>query len=148
MYCFRGYNSTLKQFIYGDGISQLKNNIQILSTSGEWSCDVDAATVGIRYVLDDSRKTVVYKGDVLHYRFTDPVATYSRYYEVCENETGAYCKEIWRDYDVNPDTFDITRFHNTKFKGDRKNLNWFNPHMDCKVVGNIWQNSELIQEEI
>jgi uncharacterized phage protein (TIGR01671 family) len=148
MYEFRGYNNTLHKWIYGKGMYQHKCTVQVYDQSSITWTFVDPKTLGRKYVLNDASKTTVYRGDVVRQSFKENDVTYNKYYVVKEDSLGAFCEELWRDYSVDPDTFEISRLHNVKYSGDKKYLNYFSQFTNCKVLGNIWQNPELIQEEL
>lgn len=145
MYEFRAYNSALKQWIYGKGIKQSEDGtVSIFNSEGEWVCPKAQETVGRKIVLEDSTRTVVYQGDIIRYSFTHAGEIYHRYLCIKESSTEVWAEELWRDYDMDCETFTVDRFHNVKYSGTRKDITSFNLYKPVKVVGNIWQNPELL----
>lgn len=145
IYKFRAYNYELKQWIYGDGINyNIPNAVTIYNSDGDWICPNAIPTAGRRIVLNDSVKTEVYQGDILKYSFETNGEYYNRYCVIKENANEIWAEEIWRDYDLDSETFEISRFHNTKYKGTRKDISSFNTIKPYKVVGTIWTNPELL----
>lgn len=142
MYRFRGYNEDLKKWIYGAGLKQTSKNAYVY-TDSKW-VEVLPETVGKRYVLQDSVSTEIYQGDILRYSFTHAKEIYHRYYVVKEDFLEVWGEEIWRDYELDCETFEITRFHNVKYSGTRRDITSFNTYVPHRVVGNIWQNSDLL----
>ena len=144
IYRYRGYNPKLKEWIFGNGMYCIHSDAGILNTSGEWKCAVNPETIGRRYVLNDSTSTEVYQGDVICYTFDHAKELYHRYYVIKETENGCWAEELWRDYEMDCNTFEVTRFHNVRYAGTRKNLDTFDLYKPVKVIGNIWQNPELL----
>lgn len=145
MYTFRGFDTTLEKFVYGTSIDQTQFSTSILDrVSDKWSYVVPE-TVGHMYRLNDSTCTEVYQGDILRYTFDHNKEIYHRYYVIKETENGCWAEEVWRDYELDCNTFEVTRFHNVKHAGTPKKLDTFNLHTPVKIIGNIWQNPELLQ---
>ena len=144
MYTFRGFDTTLEKFVYGISIDQTNFSTRILDKiSNKWSY-VIPETVGRKIILKDSKSTEVYQGDILRYSFQHGEEYYHKYYRILEDSTEAWAEEIWRDYELDCETFEISRFHNTKYAGTRKSIPEFNTIKPWVVVGNIWQNPELL----
>lgn len=144
MYTFRGFDTALEKFVYGTSIDQTDFSTRILDKdSNKWSY-VTPETVGRKIVLEDSTRTVVYQGDIIRYSFTHAGEIYHRYLCIKESSTEVWAEELWRDYDMDCETFTVDRFHNVKYSGTRKDITSFNLYKPVKVVGNIWQNPELL----
>lgn len=145
MYHFRGYCKDLNKWIYGTSLVQTKNSVKIRTVKGVESCwlDVDPKTVGVRYAVVGTSPVQVYNGDIVRYTFTERKETFNKYYIVVENENGIFLEESWRDYRINPDTFEVVRCECFDFKGHRSTLNSHNTFAALKVVGNIWDNPEI-----
>lgn len=144
IYKFRAYNYELKQWIYGDGINyNIPNTVTIHNSNGDWLCPNAVATAGRRIILDDSVKTEVYQGDILKYSFETNGEYYNRYYIIKENANDVWAEELWRDYELDSETFEVSRFHNTKYKGTHKDISSFNTIKPWKVIGTVWTNPEL-----
>lgn len=142
MYRFRGYSEALEKWVHGTGIKQTSKNTYIYAND-RWA-EVLPETAGKGYLLPDSGHTEVYQGDILRYTFTYAGEIYHRYYVVKEDSLEVWGEEVWRDYELDCKTFEITRLHNTKYSGTRKDLTNFNIHVPHKLIGNIWQNSDLL----
>lgn len=148
MYRFRGLDPVTNEWVYGTCIDQTKFSTRILSeTKNVWAY-VDAKTVGVERILENSAATKLYQGDILRYSFKYKDEPYNRYYRVKENSFKAWIEEIWRDYALDPDTLEPMRFHNTEYAGSIEDLVKCDARGTWKVVGNIWQNSELIKEDV
>ena len=144
MYTFRGFDTTLEKFVYGISIDQTDFSTRILDKiSNKWSYVVPE-TVGHKILLKDSKSTEVYQGDILRYSFQHGEEYYHKYYRILEDGTEAWAEEIWRDYELDCETFEVSRFHNTKYAGTRKNISEFNTIKPWVVAGNVWQNPELL----
>jgi hypothetical protein len=145
MYTFRGFNLTRKEWIFGNGVEIMSNAAQIHDKKepATWAF-VDPETVGIEHILTDCKHTKVYQGDILRYSFEHKGEFYNRYYCIKENSLEVWAEELWRDYELDCETFETERFHNTKYKGTRRDITTFNTVKAWKVVGNIWQNPELL----
>jgi hypothetical protein len=142
-YAFRGYSAVRKVWITGDGIDQSDNLIKIHSNTAGWVY-VMPKTVGRKIILKDKNNTEVYQGDILRYSFKQGSEFYNKYYKVCENTYEVWAEELWRDYELDCETFEVTRFHNTKFVGVRKDIDTFDLTEPVTVVGTIWHNPELL----
>lgn len=144
IYKFRGLNLKSKTWIRGNGVEALNNAAQIHDNIANMWILVDPETVGRMYRLNDSTCTEVYQGDILRYTFDHNKELYHRYYVIKETENDCWAEEIWRDYELDCNTFEVTRFHNVKYAGTPKKLDTFNLYKPVKVIGNIWQNPELL----
>lgn len=147
MFTFRGYNPNLKKCVKGTGIDQTPFSTRIfVNESGVWT-----------YVQPDSVGTVAYikctvtvevcAGDIVKYTFIERGEVFHRYYIVKQDDNSIYCEELWRDYLVDCDTFEVIRLHNIAYTGERKNLTDFTIRTLCDVIGNIWENPELLEGE-
>lgn len=143
-YKFRGFSLKLKKWIYGNGVEALPNAAQIHDNVADMWVLVDPETVGRKIILKDSKSTEVYQGDILRYDFQHGGEYYHKYYRILEDNTEVWAEELWRDYELDCETFEVSRFHNTKYTGTRKNISEFNTIKPWVVVGNIWQNPELL----
>ena len=85
-YRFRGFNLTRKEWVFGNGVEIMPNAAQIHDKKepATWSF-VDPETVGVEHVLNDSKCTKVYQGDILKYSFEHKGEFYNRYYCIKEN---------------------------------------------------------------
>lgn len=144
MYTFRGFDTALEKFVYGTTLDQTKYSTRILDKSSNKWCYVTPETVGRKILLKDSKSTEVYQGDILKYSFQHDGEYYHKYYRIFEDDTDVWAEELWRDYELDCETFEVSRFHNTKYVGTRKNISEFNTIKPWVVVGNIWQNPELL----
>lgn len=144
MYEFRGYNEKTESWIHGNGLIQTKNASVICDTLGK-RIIVKPETVGKRYTLRDSARTPVYQGDIIRYSFVDHGNTYSRYYRIVENELSVWAEELWRDYNLDCETMEVTRLHNVRYSGEQVSIDYFNTYKPTIVVGNVWQNPELLK---
>lgn len=144
-YLFRGYSTVLDKWVFGTGCDQTEHSVQIYDKNSvhAWTY-VDPKTFGRKCTLTDASKTEVYQGDIVRYSFKSDDATFHRYYIVKEDEHRVYCEEVWRDYELDPDTFKPIRCKNIKFAGETKATNSFSQYGVCDVVGNVWQNSEFL----
>lgn len=143
-YKFRGFSLKIKKWIYGNGVETLPNAAQIHDNVANVWVLVDPETVGRKIILKDSKSTEVYQGDILRYSFQHGEEHYHKYYRILEDNSEAWAEELWRDYELDCETFEVSRFHNTKYAGTRKNMSEFNTINPWIVVGNIWQNPELL----
>jgi hypothetical protein len=145
MYTFRGYDPERKRFVYGKGIDQTKFSTRIHVESLDVWTYVTPNTVGIESNLGDPARTKIYQGDIVKYSFKERGEIFNRYFVVKQNKQNTYCEELWRDYDLDNETFEVTRTHNTKYAGDIKAIDsFFITRCVCTVVGNVWQNPELM----
>lgn len=147
MIWFRGYNNNLKKCVCGTGIDQTEYSTRIfVNKAGVWTY-VNPDSVSIEVQLNDAAKTKVFQGDVLKYSFKERNETFNRYYVIKQKNQRLYCEELWRDYDMDCETFEVSRFHNIKYSGETRDIDsFFNSRCVCKVLGNIWENPELIKE--
>jgi hypothetical protein len=143
-YHFRGYNQKLKEWIFGDGLMQYDGGAQILNSKGDWRVNIDTRTIGREIVLEDSAHTAVYQGDILKYSFKHGNEYFNRYYVIKENSSKVWAEELWRDYELDPNTFEVSRFHNTNHKGDTRDITSFYTYEPCKILGTIWTHPELL----
>lgn len=144
MYEFRGYDEKTERWIHGKGLFQSKHSSIICDASGK-HITVKSETVGKKYILRDSTNTPIYQGDIIRYSFIDHGNTYSRYYRIVEDELSVWAEELWRDYDLDCETMEVTRLHNIKYSGEHVGIDYFNTYKPTVVVGNIWQNPELLK---
>lgn len=147
MYIFRGYNPDIKRMVIGKSINQTEFSVKIHSDSTKLWSYVDPKSLGIRAILKCTVTLDVYQGDIIRYTFTDHGEVFNRYYIVKQDNCSVYCEELWRDYHVNCETFEVSRLHSVVYRGERKDLTDFTIRNLCKVIGNIWENPELIEEE-
>lgn len=145
MYNFRGYSPILEKWVFGKGVDITSNKVLIhFREAPEAWVDVLPETLGMCRELPDLAKTKIYQGDILRYTFTQDGETYNRYYVAKEDSQELHCVELWRDYNLDPKTFEIERMHNTNYEGSSYHLTYFNEHKVCKVIGNIWDNPNLM----
>lgn len=144
IYKFRGFNLKSKTWIRGNGVEALNNAAQIHDNVANVWVLVDPETVGRAIRLSDSTRTEVYQGDIVRYSFKHKGETYHKYFKICENEYDTWAEELWRDHELDCETFEVSRFHNVKYAGTRKDITSFNTRTAWTVVGNIWQNPELL----
>lgn len=144
-YKFRGYSDTLKRWVYGTSVYQTSRGVEIFNTEAcGHKTQVNPDTFGKCWILQDAHNTEVYQGDILRYAFVQDGIMYNRYYKIIEDEYGVRGEELWRDYDLDPETLEVSRYHSYKFKGTIVELSYFNTSKPCKKVGTIWQNPEYL----
>lgn len=141
MYHFRGHSLELNKWVFGYSVIQTKDRVKIRDGAEAAWIEVEPKTLGIQKTLANGIK--IYAGDILRYTFTERKETFNRYYIVKDNSSGIYLEEAWRDYRIDPDTFDIIRCECFDFKGHRNVLDAHNTFSSIKVVGDIWENPEL-----
>ena len=144
MFKFRGKSIHSGQMIYGTSL--LQNNeeccIRLGTPISHWE-PVIKDTLGMEYTIPGTPVIKVYTGDIVKYMFSEQNTLYSKYFIVKTTETGACLEEAWRDYKLNPETFEISRFDNFENKGTQYDLKLQRHGTFCKVIGNIWENPEL-----
>lgn len=145
-YKFRGKAPGDGEWVYGHNLQKTPLRIFIGTTGTERWTLVRPETLGIEYALEDATKVSVYQGDIVRYAFTERGTLYNKYYVVKEGAQGPWFEELWRDYYLNPDTLEVERCTNVRCRGTKEPLNAFNNRFStCKVVGNIWDNPELLK---
>jgi len=148
-YEFRGQAESSKKWIYSNKLSQagFSHSMMVDGDATVWT-PVVSDTVGRMYYLGNvSRNIKIYQGDIVRYTFTSGKECYNRVFVVEEDTQHAYLSEIYRDYDIDPETFEITRCRSLKHAEDRILMNETEAKSTrgvWKVLGNRWDNPELL----
>lgn len=147
-YRFRGLTE-FGTWIESNKLSQAEHSAMLVGNNGTdtiWT-PVRAETVGRIYTVSPPNGELkVAHGDVVKMSFSDKSGTYSRYYQVID-DVGLQFVELWRDYDMDPNTFEVTRRRNLCRQGEIKYINQIlgNSTIQLTLLGNVWQNPELVK---
>lgn len=148
-YEFRGQSEYDKKWIYSNKLSQAGPYSMMVDGDAavRWT-PVITETVGRAYSLGPvAHGNTVYQGDIVRCTFPHHGELYSKVFVVEENEHYAYLSELYRDYDMDPDTFEVSRYKNVKHVNERIPMHeteFKAAHGTWTVIGNRWENPELL----